>query len=212
MNAKKIIIFLTLLVVLAIPFAFLKKGDISHYSEQFKKEGTEEFTTFEKKQGEELKQYPSLKNEVEALTRKKQDQHEKRSPASPKTAGLKRNGRHLIGTKLARFNDPMVGIKMMNSVSKNWKQIVARNLMTYQDASTKLIMKKEESLIKVENNQGRYVEVVNVGYLNENGRPMGFRAMVDSQSGAILSTWDRSIYGQPFRPEVMKLETAKALE
>ena len=181
---------------------------MSQYKDQFDNLEDQSFTTFKKINDQKVKKYPSLKSEVEQLTKNKvtTETDTIRKPAATAPAGISRHGRILIGTDLAKYQDPMVGIKMVNEINADWKENLAEHLMRFQDAETKVMVKKEASLIKIEHGIGRYVEVVNVGYLNPDNKTMGFRAMVDSESGALISTWDRSIYGQQFKNDILKFK------
>lgn len=121
-----------------------------------------------------------------------------RSPASVqleiKKGFMMRNNRILMGEIEAKYEDHDVDLPMINSLSPNWKETMGHNLMRFQDEETKLFVKEELPVINIEDGKGRFLEQVLVTYLSKDGNKSSFKALVDSETGALVETWDRTIH------------------
>lgn len=106
---------------------------------------------------------------------------------------LVRNNRILMGEGGQKFDDENTELKMINTVSADWKESLGNGLMRFQPEDTKLMVKEEVSVIKVFGDKGRYLEQVTITYLKKFGNRSSFRALVDSETGAIVETWDRTV-------------------
>lgn len=107
---------------------------------------------------------------------------------------LSRHNRKLMGTINGKYADTDTELEMINVVSSEWKEQMGTDLMRFQSEKTKIMVREDASLIKIENEKGRYVEQVTITFLMEGGITNSFKALVDSSSGRILETWDKSIH------------------
>lgn len=107
---------------------------------------------------------------------------------------LSRYNRKLMGNINGKYSDTDTELEMINVVSREWKEQMGIDLMRFQSEKTKIMVREDASLIKIENEKGRYVEQVTITFLMEGGITNSFKALVDSGSGRILETWDKSIH------------------
>lgn len=101
-----------------------------------------------------------------------------------------RNGRRIIGKKANIYSNPTIKLSMRNSKSKNWKEKMVKDLFRFQKKSTKLMIKHEEEVLMVYGKKGRLAELVVINYHNANGSNNSYRALIDSQTGLVINTWD----------------------
>lgn len=88
---------------------------------------------------------------------------------------------------------------MLNKISSDWKEILGNDLIRFQSEFTKVMIKEELPVIKIQNGKGQYLEQVIVTYIFQNGNISSYRALVDSESGSILETWDKSVHEKSFQ-------------
>ncbi len=105
-----------------------------------------------------------------------------------------REKRILTGEVDPKYEDSSTPLKMINEPKKNWKELMGHELMKFQVDGTKVMVKEEFSIIKITDDKGRYIEQVIVSYLVPNGKRNSFKAFVDSETGAVLETWDNTIH------------------
>jgi hypothetical protein len=119
-----------------------------------------------------------------------------RTPANtpPQKKFRMRNNRVLMGEANPKYEDVNEDLEMINSVSPTWKDDMGVELMRFQDTETKLLVKEEKPIIKVQNGKGRFLEEVIITYLMKNGNQSSFKALVDSETGSLVETWDRTIH------------------
>jgi hypothetical protein len=85
-------------------------------------------------------------------------------------------------------------INVQNSESDDWEEkLVAALKIQGGDTVEKIEIKKVASLIWVQNDTGINVESVIVTIKGKDNKEAMFKALVDSQTGKILETWDRPI-------------------
>ncbi|MBC7538197.1 MAG: hypothetical protein H7281_05210 [Bacteriovorax sp.] len=107
---------------------------------------------------------------------------------------LIREERVLIGDIQKRnYQDEDVPLEMLNKINPNWKDILGHELLRFQDDDTKVMIKEEFSIIQIQNGKGRYVEQVIVTYVLKDGAINSYRALVDSETGSVTDTWDKTI-------------------
>jgi hypothetical protein len=125
-------------------------------------------------------------------------------PQNSKNLGyFYRHNRVLIGdTQKNDYQSEEIQLEMINRSNQNWKDILGNELIRFQNEDTKVMIKEEFPVIKIQNGKGRYLEQVIVTYLFKNGNSSSYRALVDSESGAIIETWDKTIH------EKIKIEGA----
>jgi len=120
-----------------------------------------------------------------------------RKPASTnpilRDKNLYRAGRKLIGENLQQYLDPQQKLNMQNSINPAWPTLLANELARFQKSDTKIFLKKLDTYIKIENGNGRYLELVLISYHGKNSNS-SFNASIDSATGAIVSTWNRTIH------------------
>lgn len=88
-------------------------------------------------------------------------------------------------------------LKKSNKVSEDWKEKYTKNFlrMLPKDQALKdFKIKVKKSLLKVKNNVGRNMEHIVVSYKKPNGYPFSFEALVDSETGAVIQTWNKTRY------------------
>lgn len=108
---------------------------------------------------------------------------------------LIREDRILIGDIQKRnYQDADVALDIQNKINPNWKEILGHELLRFQRDDTKVMLKEEFSIIQIQNGKGLYVEQIIVTYVLKDGTINSFRALVDSETGAILDTWDKTVH------------------
>jgi len=95
-------------------------------------------------------------------------------------------GRKIIGQKKIDKN-----FKTLNKYNPKWKNNLEKYLVKFQKKSVSVNVKLNEAYIMVKNNQGRLVEEVTVNYSEKGEHISSFKAMVDSETGDILKTFDK---------------------
>lgn len=131
---------------------------------------------------------PEVKREIAQA--KDADEKPKQNPDF-----LYRENRVLIGdTQNSNYQDEQVELVMVNRPSQNWKDILGNDLIRFHDEETKVMIKEEFPVIKVQNGKGQYLEQVVVTYLFTNGNYSSYRALVDSETGFVQETWDKTIH------------------
>ena len=155
-----------------------------------------EWKTFIKKNGHEVAGHATTSAELEEAKIEKKKLPE-RAPSSIKTNPFKgfmvRQNRILSGEIDQKYEDDDTDLIMTNSLNPSWKEIMGNDLMRFQDEETKLLVKEELPVIQIIDGKGRYLEQVIITYLTKDGGRNSFKALVDSDSGAIVQTWDRTI-------------------
>ena len=81
-----------------------------------------------------------------------------------------------------------------NEKNEDWKIELRNRLLDSLDNKPELTIKKEKSLIKVKRNKAMYIEQAQIIIDHEDGRQDSFRAHIDSETGKILRSWDRTIH------------------
>ena len=92
-------------------------------------------------------------------------------------------------------------IELNNSVSNDWEDKLIEALKNQGGDEVEAVeIKKISSFVWVQNDSGMNVESVVVTIKGKDKKESIFKAMVDSQSGKILETWDRPIH-DPANPK-----------
>ncbi|MBY0413329.1 MAG: hypothetical protein K2Q18_04155, partial [Bdellovibrionales bacterium] len=115
---------------------------------------------------------------------------------NPLKGFLVRKDRVLMGEIDQKYEDDDTPLKMLNKVNPNWKDVMGKSLMRFQPEDTKIMVKEELPVIKIQEGTGRFLQQVSITFLQKDGLKSSFRALVDSDTGSIVETWDRSIYEQ----------------
>lgn len=110
-----------------------------------------------------------------------------RTPASIKPFVLQKRTRKIIGAK--KF-------KLINSISSDWKDKAVKKLshVWHSSHSNSLEIKSIKSAIFVKNGIGKNVEHVLISITNDKGLPASFEAYIDSESGKIVQSWNKTRY------------------
>jgi hypothetical protein len=151
----------------------------------------EQWKTFEKKSANKIVTHLTTDKELEKG-------HIERSIASEPTEVNKqlslRENRILTGEYVDKYRDSSITLPMINKINPEWKEILGTDLLHQQNEDTKVIVKDELHFIKIKDGQGQYLEQVIITYFMNNGDQNSFHALVDSETGAVLDTWDYSIH------------------
>lgn len=120
---------------------------------------------------------------------KRMDKVQKRKIASiPKSSVItKFQNRQIVGSLNQQKDFPI-----NNKVNKEWKKLAYNRLNKMTDKKIKIEIRPVAPILFVKHNMGRYVEHVKVILKKENGLRSAYDAYVDSQSGAIVRTWNRT--------------------
>ncbi len=116
-----------------------------------------------------------------------------RSPASVPTKRLRPQlaGREIIGP----YHSGME-LKFINSPNQKWKEIYTKRYINTigTNLSKNLKVEHKKSLIKVHFDQGRYLEHIVVSNVDEKGNPFSFEALIDSETGTMVRSWNKTRY------------------
>ena len=195
--------------------SFLVAFGITFYTKKTKFDSSmktkPEWKTFVKKSHTEIVAYKTTNEEFKAAKIPTQNQNSQdalpkarpgRSIASvsPFKGFMVRNNRILMGDVDQKYEDENIKLRMVNEINPDWKDIMGQDLMRFQPEDTKLMVKEEVPVIKIKDGQGRFLEQVTITYLQKNGSRSSFKALVDSGTGSVVETWDRTIHEEIRRP------------
>nr|BDT28209.1 hypothetical protein BHI3_16750 [Bacteriovorax sp. HI3] len=192
----------TFLFVLSVSLAFGITFYIKRRESQTFANKSREWKTFVKKSDSEVASHNTTSDEFQAAKIVNPDENKKerasRTVASvnPFKGFMVRQNRILMGDIDQKYEDEATELKMLNAINPDWKEIMGEDLMRFQPEDTKLMVKEEVPVIKIVDGKGRFLEQVIVTYLKKNGDKNSFKALVDSETGTIVETWDRTIHEQ----------------
>lgn len=191
MNKKRIfftVIFLFCAVYLVRYLSFVDG--------QKKSKPTPMKTYYKKKKTKEIVSHPTTTEEKKLASIPEKKRKKSRKPSSlPKTPlqGKRHEGRRLFGqTSLKSFDQ----LEYLNRINPEWEELAAEDLLRFQFPGTKVMIKKNDSVLAVGRGKARYLEEVTVTYVKENGEINSFKALIDSQTGKLGNTWARTIHHQ----------------
>lgn len=103
--------------------------------------------------------------------------------------------RHLIGdpSVLKLSLDDIERLERVNGPTHDWEEQLSTELLRFHDSDTKLFIKPERGLIKIQDNKMRFVEEVIVSFVTKRKGQTSFKALVDSETGKVISTWDQTV-------------------
>jgi hypothetical protein len=156
----------------------------------------QKWTTYEKQQDKKIVSHQSTKKELKDIKQfesKKPRPKNLRAPASLAKKIPQRYGRELVGQRPKDYVDSKTRLPMINTPNKEWKEKLGNELLRFQSPETKVFVQAQKELIHIEKGSGRYVAQVLVSYLGPHGKRSSFQAIVDQQSGRVLTTYNRSI-------------------
>lgn len=192
---KKLWLFLFSSLI-ALGIAFYSKRPPVGFTQQ-----KPSWKTFQKKSSREIVAHPSTHMELEQarIPKPKREIASVKSedkPSLPKDRAYQlREGRLLIGDiNKGDFQNEEVELDMVNKVNPDWKNILGNDLLRFQEEDTKVMIREELPVIKIQNGKGQYLEQVLITYVFKNGNYSSYHALVDSDSGFVTETWDRTIH------------------
>jgi hypothetical protein len=123
------------------------------------------------------------------LTKDKKIDGPKRDIAATKNPNLilKYKDRALVGNVHIQTDFPIA-----NKINKNWQELATNKLSQFKEVDTTLKITPIKAAIYVKHQIGRYVEHVKISLTKKDGVTSSYEAYVDSQSGAIIETWNQT--------------------
>lgn len=120
---------------------------------------------------------------------------------SPSQKIVMKEGRKVLGIA-PKEEDEIKDLKVTNKVSPKWEENL-KLAVTRQGGNTlkSINVIKEDSFIWVHGGVGLNVESVLVNLQGQRDQETSFRALVDSQTGKILQTWDWPIVDEFIKSE-----------
>lgn len=85
-------------------------------------------------------------------------------------------------------------LSFRNKRSKDWKKKLGNSVMRFLKNDTKLFLKEMDSLSILERDKARFVEKVSIRIQSPQGRLNSYNALVDSETGEIVKTWNQTIH------------------
>ncbi|MCK5884718.1 MAG: hypothetical protein KAG61_13590 [Bacteriovoracaceae bacterium] len=85
-------------------------------------------------------------------------------------------------------------LEYSNKVSDGRNTLLSKRLLNFQKVGTKVVVRQYKSMVIMKGKKGQYVEEVIISFINESGLMNGFSALVDSETGKILKTWNRTTW------------------
>jgi hypothetical protein len=97
--------------------------------------------------------------------------------------------RKVVGSNSKKYN-------IINTVNKDWKKLARKKLaFTWGHKIGRIIeIESIKPAIYVKHGIGKNVEHVKISLTDENGKYSGYEAYIDSESGSIIQTWNRTRY------------------
>lgn len=188
---------LTFSILIALAIALYSKRPAPKYAQQAKPT----WKTFVKKSPNQIVNYKTTSNEMKAARIKevKREIAQENNQADNLSANnpdfLYRENRVLIGdNQKSNYQNDQVELTMINSLSTDWKETLGNDLIRFHNEDTKVMIKEEFPVIRIQNGKGQYLEQVVITYLFANGNYSSYRALIDSESGFVLETWDKTIH------------------
>lgn len=198
---KKLWLFL-FSTLIAFGIAFYSKKAPTGFAQQ-----KPAWKTYQKKSSREISAHPTTHLELEQarIPMPRRDIAQVKSEEKinlPKDRAYQlREGRLLIGDiSKGDFQDEQVDLDMVNKVNPDWKNILGNDLLRFQEEETKVMIREELPVIKIQNGKGQYLEQVLITYVFKNGNYSSYHALVDSDTGFVTETWDRTIH-EKVKPE-----------
>ena len=193
---RKFSIFLVCTLLFLIIFKFQKRPSEEESSPLTKKKITiRKEKTFQKKENKKPK-VSKIRKSLPVSVKKLKDK---------KTNTKLPNKRVIFESGKSITEEDMEKLDFINEENPDWKEELSRKLLDTLDKKPNLKVIKEKSLIKLIGKKARYLEQAIVIIEYENGNENSFRALIDSETGKIIRSWDRTIhenFGK--RPEGLK--------
>jgi hypothetical protein len=104
-------------------------------------------------------------------------------------------GRTIVDKKRQPLNRLPAGVSYINRPSPDWQKKLKSHLLRQAGNSLKDIkILQERSLVWVRDENALQVESVLISLKDQRDMESSFRALIDSQTGKVLETWDRTIF------------------
>ena len=181
---KKFIIFLLFIICGLIVWQTTRSPKDISVSEE------NDWRTYQKTE-KKVSSHPSTKDELDKINVRKKENTKKRMPASKKDTF---NGRTINADNPDKYNYKTGNFQISNKENPDWKDTLASDLLRFQDSTTKILIKEEESFVIIRQGTGRLVEKVVITYLHNHGKKNAAHALVDSETGKIITIWNRTRY------------------
>lgn len=99
--------------------------------------------------------------------------------------------RVIVGEKL-----PLRAVSFSNSVNPNWKENYKNRFFKHipKGKVKDFKIEKKKSILKVHKKVGTYLEHVLVSFIRPDGTPFSFEALINSQTGIAIQTWNKTRY------------------
>jgi hypothetical protein len=196
---KKIVYF-TFSLLIAFSIAGYNKYK---YHNLINRTPNKDWNTFIKKNGKKIETHETTKEEyakAKIQPPEKKSTIERNIASQNQPTFLKRGNRKIIGDKNIQYTDLDYDIEYINDPVSNWKELLGHELTKFQKDGTIVLVKEDEPTIQIENGKGRFLEEVTITYILIDGKKNSFKAYVDSETGTLIETWDRTINEQ-YRPK-----------
>lgn len=186
----------TLLFVLSITVAFGITLYIKKEQTHMASSDTHEWKTYVKKEGVKVVEHATTADEFldAQISPPAKDRGRSIASINPMKGFMVRNNRILMGEIDSKFEDENVELPMANTVNPKWKELVGTTLMRFQPEDTKVLVKEEVPVIKIQEGKGWYLQQISVTYMQKDGFKKSFKALVDAETGMIESTWDKTLF------------------
>ena len=163
--------------------------------------------TYSKISTDQVESYPSTEKEKKEM--KIEDENHSKEDDRP-------DGRNIASQKpmerawKGRGPSPLT-TQIDNEVSEQWKERLGKELMRFMRPQTKSFIRREKSAII--KHKGKYlnVEMVSIKLKSPEGRHFGYNAYVNSETGKVIQTWNRTIH-EDLSKNPLRLKATGALK
>lgn len=122
----------------------------------------------------------------------------KRFPASLKKGQQVKASETFVSKKRIYIGDPKLdkNLTFSNSISNDWEDKYKNRFLKMANVTEipDFKIQKKRSIIKVKKNTGLYLEHVIISFTKPGGNFFSFEAMIDSQTGIPVQTWNQTRY------------------
>jgi hypothetical protein len=113
--------------------------------------------------------------------------------SNPKPELIQINGKDVVGATTKEID--LKTIKFVNKENPKWQKELHQNLMRFaEDVYKEVVIYPEHSYVLYEDKVARYVENVRIKITKKDGKQSSYNAQVDSMTGEVLKTWNRTIH------------------
>ncbi len=124
---------------------------------------------------------------ISSFPEKTVPQIEKKEYSEPKLAPAPKE-REILGVL------PPTGLEKLhylNEINPQWQELTLEELKRFQTSDVKIQIIPVQSLLQITNNDARYIEKIIVNMTRADDREESFNALIDSETGAILQTFNK---------------------